>query len=123
MLQRDVPDDYVIATGKSHTVREFCDRAFARAGWTLEWRGDGTEEKGVDRRTGRVLVEIDPAYLRPTEVDHLLGDFSRARERLGWTPTVDFDGLVALMTDADLQLAAREAAAREAGVPGAGTPA
>jgi len=70
-----------------------------------------------------VLVEIDPAYLRPTEVDHLLGDFSRARERLGWTPTVDFDGLVALMTDADLQLAAREAAAREAGVPGAGTPA
>jgi GDPmannose 4,6-dehydratase len=123
MLQRDVPDDYVIATGKSHTVREFCDRAFARAGWTLEWRGEGTEEKGVDRRTGRVLVEIDPAYLRPTEVDHLLGDFSRARERLGWTPTVDFDGLVALMTDADLQLAAREAAAREAGVPGAGTPA
>ena len=124
MLQRDVPDDYVVATGKSHTVREFCDRAFARAGWTLEWRGEGTEEKGIDRKTGRVLVEIDPAYFRPTEVDHLLGDSSRARERLGWTPTVDFDGLVALMTDADLQLAEREAAAREAGVhPGAGTPA
>jgi GDPmannose 4,6-dehydratase len=131
MLQRELPDDYVIATGKSHTVREFCDRAFARAGWTLEWLGEGTEEKGVDRRTGRVLVEIDAAYFRPTEVDHLLGDSSRARERLDWTPTVDFDGLVNLMTDADLLLAARDlaargapAAARESGVhPGAETPA
>jgi GDPmannose 4,6-dehydratase len=104
----------VIATGKSHTVREFCDRAFTRAGWELEWRGEGTAEKGIDGRSGRVLVEIDPTYFRPTEVDHLLGDASRARERLGWSPTVDFDGLVALMTDADIQLAARELAAREA---------
>jgi GDPmannose 4,6-dehydratase len=112
MLQEPAPLDYVVATGDSHTVREFCDRAFARAGWELEWRGEGSAEKGVDRKSGRVLVEIDPAYLRPTEVDHLLGDSTLARERLGWKPTVDFDGLVALMTDADLELAAREEALR-----------
>jgi GDPmannose 4,6-dehydratase len=116
MLQADAPDDYVVATGKSHTVREFCERAFARAGWDLAWRGEGTAEKGVDRKSGRVLVEIDPSYFRPTEVDHLMGDASRARERLGWAPTVDFEGLVALMTDADLRLAEREAgSARLAG--------
>jgi GDPmannose 4,6-dehydratase len=116
MLQADAPDDYVVATGKSHTVREFCERAFARAGWDLAWRGEGTAEKGVDRKSGRVLVEIDPSYFRPTEVDHLMGDASRARARLGWAPTVDFEGLVALMTDADLRLAEREAgSARLAG--------
>jgi GDPmannose 4,6-dehydratase len=120
MLQGETPEDYVVATGKSHTVREFCERAFARAGWELEWRGEGTAEKGIDRGTGRVLVEIDPAYFRPTEVEHLLGDATRARERLGWAPTVDFDALVALMTDADVQLAARELAAREAGGQGRG---
>jgi GDPmannose 4,6-dehydratase len=115
MLQQENPADYVVATGRSHSVREFCQRAFAHAGWELEWRGRGTEEKGVDRRTGRVLVEIDPAYLRPTEVDHLLGDASLARERLGWAPTLDFASLVALMTEADLELASREAAAHGAG--------
>jgi len=114
MLQRDEPDDYVVATGKSHTVREFCDRAFARAGLELEWRGEGVLEKGFDKRTGRALVEIDPAYLRPTEVEHLLGDASRARERLGWAPTVAFDELVERMTDADLELAEREAGGRRA---------
>jgi GDPmannose 4,6-dehydratase len=112
MLQQEEPQDFVIATGESHTVREFCDHAFRHAGWELEWRGAGPEEKGVDRRSGRVLVEIDPAYLRPTEVEHLLGDASRARERLGWKPTVDFASLVALMTDADLELAAREVGGR-----------
>jgi GDPmannose 4,6-dehydratase len=112
MLQQEEPEDFVIATGESHTVREFCDQAFRRAGWELEWRGAGAEEKGVDQRSGRVLIEIDPAYLRPTEVEHLLGDASRARERLGWKPTVDFASLVALMTDADLELAAREAGGR-----------
>jgi GDPmannose 4,6-dehydratase len=117
MLQQDAPRDYVVATGESHTVREFCDRAFRRAGWELEWRGSGVAEKGVDRTTGRVLVEIDPAYLRPTEVDHLLGDASRARETLGWKPAVDFAALVDLMTDADLELAARESAARGARRP------
>jgi GDPmannose 4,6-dehydratase len=119
MLQGDTPDDYVIATGKSHTVREFCERSFARAGWELAWRGEGNEEKGVDRKSGRVLVEIDPGYFRPTEVEHLLGDASRARARLGWAPTVDFDGLVALMTDADLRLAEHEAASARLTEPGA----
>ncbi len=117
MLQQDEPDDYVIATGESHTVREFCERAFARAGWDVGWSGQGIQEKGIDRRTGRVLVEIDPAYLRPTEVEHLRGDASRAREGLGWRPTVEFDGLVALMTDADLELALREVALRRAAGP------
>jgi GDPmannose 4,6-dehydratase len=110
MLQQDVPRDYVVATGESHTVREFCERAFRRAGWELSWRGSGREEKGVDAATGRVLIEIDPSYLRPTEVAHLCGDASRARKALGWAPTVGFDALVDLMTDADLALAAREAA-------------
>jgi len=113
MLQTETPDDYVISTGESHTVREFCERAFARAGSPLEWSGEGIAEKGVEKGSGRVLVEIDPAYFRPTEVEHLLGDSSRARAKLGWAPTVDFGGLVNLMTDADVQLAARELAAQE----------
>ncbi len=111
MLQQPEPRDYVIATGQSHTVRDFCERAFRRARWEIAWRGEGSAEKGVEAVTGRVLVEIDPAYLRPTEVEHLRGDASRARALLGWTPTVGFDRLVDLMTDADLELAAREAAA------------
>jgi GDPmannose 4,6-dehydratase len=111
MLQEAEACDYVVATGASHTVREFCERAFGQAGWKLDWRGRGRDEKGVDAATGRVLVEIDPAYLRPTEVEHLRGDASRAKAKLGWTPTVDFASLVDLMTDADLALAEREAAA------------
>jgi GDPmannose 4,6-dehydratase len=111
MLQQPEARDYVVATGQSNTVREFCDRAFSRAGWTLAWEGTGAGERGVDAATGRVLVEVDPSYLRPTEVAHLRGDASRARTALGWTPTVDFDELVALMVDADVALAAREAAA------------
>jgi GDPmannose 4,6-dehydratase len=114
MLQQPEPSDYVVATGESHTVREFCRRAFARARFEVEWQGQGTGEKGIDRRTGRVLVEIDPAYLRPTEVEHLRGDATRAREGLGWNPTLDFAALVDLMTDADLELARREVAARGA---------
>jgi GDPmannose 4,6-dehydratase len=109
MLQQDAPRDYVVATGESHTVREFCERAFRCGGWELAWRGAGREEQGVDAKTGRVLIEIDPSYLRPTEVAHLCGDASRARAVLGWTPTVDFAALVGLMTDADLALAEREA--------------
>ncbi len=112
VLQRDRPEDYVVATGESHTVREFCERAFRRAGFQIEWRGSGLEEKGSERRSGKVLIEIDPAYLRPTEVDHLRGDASKARERLGWAPTVTFEQLVDLMVDADLEAAAREARSR-----------
>jgi GDPmannose 4,6-dehydratase len=114
MLQEEEPQDFVVATGRSHTVREFCERSFRSAGFDLVWRGQGAEEKGVDAATGRVLVEIDPSYLRPTEVGHLRGDAARARERLGWAPTLDFEGLVDLMTDSDLALAEREAAADRA---------
>lgn len=108
MLQQDEPDDYVIATGETHTVREFCELSFARAGITLEWRGSDLSECGVDVRTGRSLVELDPRYLRPTEVDLLLGDASKARKKLGWVPTTSFHELVSLMTDSDLALAADE---------------
>ncbi len=109
MLQQDDPDDFVVATGETHTVREFCSGAFARAGIDLEWRGTGLHEQGVERGTGRVLVAIDPRYLRPTEVDLLLGDASKARARLGWSPTTSFEELVRVMTDHDLALAADEA--------------
>jgi GDPmannose 4,6-dehydratase len=109
MLQNEKPEDFVIATGVTHTVREFCARAFECAGIHIEWRGKGLEEKGVDRKSGAVRIEIDPRYLRPTEVDLLMGDATKARKQLGWTPTVDFDALVKLMVDADVALAKREA--------------
>ena len=109
MLQQDEAEDFVIATGETHTVRELCDRAFARAGIELEWRGSGADERGYERGSGRVLVELDPRYLRPTEVDLLLGDASKAKARLGWTPRTTFGQLIDLMVDADLELAADEA--------------
>jgi len=109
MLQRDVPGDYVIATGETHTVREFCEKSFHRAGFDLVWKGEGLREQGIDRKSGQALVEIDPRYLRPTEVDHLQGDASKARDELGWSPSVSFGDLVELMTDSDMRLAATEA--------------
>ncbi|HEX9983048.1 MAG TPA: GDP-mannose 4,6-dehydratase [Thermoanaerobaculia bacterium] len=108
MLQQPEPDDYVIATGTTRTVRELCDVAFARAGMPLEWRGSGFDEAGYDAN-GVARVKIDPRYLRPTEVDLLLGDATKAREQLGWTPRTSFEDLVCLMVDADLRLAAEEA--------------
>lgn len=113
MLQQEEPDDYVIATGQTQSVRAFCERAFARVGIQLEWQGSDLHEKGVERGTGRVLIEIDPRYLRPTEVDLLLGDASKAREKLGWTPRTSFDTLVDLMVDHDLELARDEAHLKE----------
>ncbi len=115
MLQQDTPDDFVIATGETRSVREFATLAFARAGMPLRWEGHGVEERGVCEADGRVLVEIDPAYFRPTEVDLLLGDPTKAREQLGWAPTVRFEELVQIMTDHDIAQAKREAALREAG--------
>ena len=112
MLQQDVAEDFVIATGETHTVREFCDLAFGRAGIALQWRGEDFQEQGIDAATGRVLVEVDPRYLRPTEVERLLGDATKAKEKLGWTPTTSFGELVELMTDTDLALAADEARMR-----------
>ena len=104
ILQQPVPGDFVIATGEMHTVREFCTKAFAEAGMRLEWRGCGVSEQGVDAATGRVLVEVDPKYFRPCEVDQLLGDPSKARRVLGWNPTkTSFDELVRIMVRHDME--------------------
>jgi GDPmannose 4,6-dehydratase len=110
MLQTDQPDDYVVATGESHSVREFCELAFAYAGIPLTWQGEGPAERGV-AGDGRLLVQIDPRYYRPTEVDALLGDAGKAHAALGWKPLVDFPALVRMMVDCDLALGAAEARA------------
>jgi len=102
ILQQDEPGDYVLATGESHSVREFVEKAFAHIGNTIVWQGSGVEEKGVEKATGEVLVEVDPRYFRPTEVDDLLGDPSKARSRLGWRHTTSFEQLVKNMVEADL---------------------
>jgi len=101
MLQHSVPEDFVLATGKTHTVREFTALAFKELGFELEWQGKGVDEKGIDKSTGRVLVEIDPDYFRPTEVDLLVGDASKAKKILGWEPKVGFEELVRIMVKAD----------------------
>ena len=103
ILQQPIPDDYVLATGEMHSVREFVERAFAFTGSTINWRGEGVEEAGYDEKTGRELNRIDPKYFRPTEVDELLGDPSKARERLGWVHTTKFAELVDEMMGADLE--------------------
>jgi GDPmannose 4,6-dehydratase len=103
MLQQDAPDDYVLATGQAHSVREFVERAFVEVRRTIEWQGQGTEEIGVDAKSGEPLIEIDPGYFRPTEVDNLVGDSSKARQKLGWTPKISFDELVQEMVAADLK--------------------
>ncbi len=102
MLQQDEPDDYVLATGETHSVREFVERAFGEIGRRIEWRGEGVDETGVDAETGETLVAIDPRYFRPTEVDLLLGDASKARQRLGWRPKTSFPELVREMVAEDL---------------------
>jgi GDPmannose 4,6-dehydratase len=105
MLQATAPNDFVIATGESHSVREFCELAFFHAGIPLSWRGSGASEEGVGP-DGKVLVAIDPRYFRPAEVDLLLGDASNARKMLGWRPRVTFEGLVQMMVQHDLEVAA-----------------
>ncbi len=102
MLQQEKPEDFVIATGEVHSVREFTEAAFKRAGINLRWEGTGVEEKGIDGETGKVLVEIDPRYFRPAEVDFLQGDATKAKEKLGWTPKIKFQELVNLMVDHDV---------------------
>lgn len=104
ILQHDKPDDFVIATGEQHSVREFCTLSFRYAGIELEWIGSGIKEKGVDKKTGKVLVEISSEYFRPTDVVNLLGDPAKARAELGWNPTkTSFEELVKLMTESDLR--------------------
>ncbi len=109
MLQQAVPEDYVIATGETYSVRDFATRAFAQVGIALDWRGRDLEEVGVDANDGRVVVRVDPRYFRPTEVDLLQGDASRARAKLGWRPKVGFDELVRMMVDAEVAALRRPA--------------
>jgi len=110
ILQQDEPDDYVLATGEKHSVREFAEKAFAVIDRRIEWRGSGIEEKGIDTHSGEVVVEIDPRYFRPTEVDALLGDPSKAHQRLGWRHKTSFDELVKEMVEADLAAVRRDEA-------------
>lgn len=105
IMQQDEPDDYVIATGEYHTVREFTTLAFKRAGIELRWEGEGLDEKGIDIATGRVLVEVDPKFFRPAEVEQLLGNPTKAKEKLGWDPRkTSFQELINIMVDSDLEL-------------------
>jgi len=104
ILQQPEPDDFVIATGEYHTVREFATLAFHHVGIELEWKGEGVDEKGIDKATGRVLVEVDPKYFRPAEVEQLLGDPTKAKEKLGWNPCkTPFTELVKIMVDHDMK--------------------
>ena len=116
MLQQDDPDNYVIGTGKSHSVREFVEISFKYAGIEVEWKGEGAKEKGILRsissnlqlpipiNIGDTLVEIDPKYFRPTEVDFLCADITKAKKKLGWTPKVTFEELIMIMVDSDMEL-------------------
>ena len=114
MLQQDEPDDYVVATGVQHTVREFTTLAFRHDGIELEWQGSGMDEKGIDKAPGKVLVEVNPAWFRPTDVDNLVGDPAKARTKLGWNPqTTSYEQLCAIMAEYDLQLAMAEKGAGE----------
>lgn len=101
MLQQEKPEDFVLATGETHSVRDFCERAFRHAGIQLEWIGEGIDEKGINAETGDTIVEIDPRYFRPTEVDLLIGDAAKARERLGWYPKYTFEELIEEMIQED----------------------
>jgi len=113
MMQQTEPGDYVLATGESHSVREFVEKAFSIVQRTVVWRGEGVEEQGVDQETNEVLIEIDPRYFRPTEVDTLLGDPSKAHAMLGWKHQLSFDDLVKEMVEADLEIVKREQLRRQ----------
>ena len=115
ILQQEKPEDYVIATGEQHTVREFCELAFRRAGIELRWEGENENEKGIDQATGKVLVEVSPDFYRPTDVVNLLGDPSKARQKLGWDPSkkTSFEQLVNLMVDADMAKVAADGASEK----------
>jgi GDPmannose 4,6-dehydratase len=115
MLQQDQPDDFVIATGEQHSVREFVNLAAARLDMKLDWQGSGTEETATDMVSGDVIVRIDPRYYRPTEVEALLGDPSKAKSILGWEPEISFHALVEEMVDSDLRLAERDALVQREG--------
>jgi len=115
MMQQNSPDDFVLATGETHTVRKFCSLAFAKAGFELEWKGSGVEEKGFDAKTGKVLVEIDPRYFRPTEVELLIGNPTKARTVLGWSHRCSLEELVHEMVTADIELFTRDQYLKDGG--------
>jgi GDPmannose 4,6-dehydratase len=104
MLQQEKPDDYVVATGETHTVREFMELAFAEIGIDIQWQGKGKDEVGIDKATGKILVEIDPRYFRPTEVDLLVGDPTKITSKLNWKRKVSFKHLVKMMVNEDIKL-------------------
>ena len=108
MLQQDTPEDYVIATGRQRSVRDFVNSAFAEIGTTIEWRGTGVDEKGVDTKSGNVIVEVDPRYFRPTEVETLLGDSTKAKNNLGWVPQIGLEQMVSEMVREDIKLAEKD---------------
>ncbi len=103
MLQQDKPDDYVIATNETHTVREFVEETAKHLGMNIVWKGKGLSEKGIDKKTGKTVIEIDPVYFRPSEVDLLIGDYSKAKKKLRWSPKVKFKELVKIMAQADFE--------------------
>ena len=108
MLQQDQPDDFVIATGEQHSVREFVQIAADTLGMEINWQGSGVGEKGVENKTGKTIVAVDPRYFRPTEVETLLGNPAKAKEQIGWAPEVTFSELVAEMVQQDLEEARRD---------------
>jgi GDPmannose 4,6-dehydratase len=108
MLQQEKPDDYVVATGETHSVREFVEAAFGEMGISINWVGTGMKEKGIDVKTGKTLITIDPRYFRPAEVESLKGDYSKAKQVLGWSPRTTFKQLVRIMMEHDLKIAERE---------------
>lgn len=103
MLQQNKPDDYVLATGETHTIREFVEKAFEIAGFNIEWSGEGIASKGIDKKTGKVLVEVSKDFYRPSEVELLIGNPQKAKEKLGWQSNTKFDKLVQIMMEADLK--------------------
>jgi GDPmannose 4,6-dehydratase len=108
MLQQEKPEDYDIATGENHSVREFVELAFSELGIEIEWQGEGLDEVGFDRATGQAVIKIDPRYFRPSEVDFLLGNPEKARKKLGWNPKTSFRELVKMMIERDYQTALEE---------------
>jgi len=115
MLQQKKAEDFVIATGESHSVREFVEKVFAELDMPLEWKGKDCNEKGIDKKTGKTVIEIDPRYFRPKEVSYLCGDASKARKKLGWKPKVSFAKLVKLMVEHDVELARKEVHLKKGG--------
>ena len=115
MLQQETPEDFVIATGEQHSVRDFVEIAARHLDLKIKWEGQGLEEKGINAENGESIIKIDPRYFRPTEVDELLGDATKAKEKLGWTPKITFEELVTEMIDEDMKLAERDKLCQQEG--------